>query len=114
MQLGDTKAQLERENNLLKQSSKVLTSAAGMDDPATSQQLRAVVQKQRTIIDELRTQCTDLATKLENISVSVETINCKHYLLSFPLDGHNFLFILIWRGYLLPFIKNKQSLRPFC
>ena len=70
MQLGETKAQLERENNLLKQSSKTMTSSTVADDPATLQQLRAVVQKQRSIIDDLRLQCSDLASKLENISVS--------------------------------------------
>ena len=72
IQLGDTKAQLERENNLLKQSSKAMASSTGTDDPATLQQLRAVVQKQRSIIDELRQQCSDLASKLENISVSFD------------------------------------------
>ena len=70
MQLGEAKAQLERENNLLQQT-KSLSSSTAQDDPATTKQLRAVVQKQRQIIDELRTQCTDLATKLENISVSI-------------------------------------------
>ena len=68
-QIGEAKAQLERENKLLKQSCSSSQSVQG-DDLATLQQLRMVVQKQRTIIDDYRSQCTDLATKLENISSS--------------------------------------------
>ena len=67
--IGEAKAALERENNLLKQSSKSPISGAP-EDPATLQQLRSVVQKQRTIIDDYRAQCTDLATKLEKVSSS--------------------------------------------